>query len=229
MKEDAKIQQDVMDQIKWNPLLTASAIGVSVKNGVVTLSGQVDSYLKKTEAEKEAKKVSGVKAIAEDIQVGFSPRHAKTDAEIAEAILQAFKWGTSIPEEHIQVKVEDGTVYLEGAVEWEFQREAARNAVVNLAGVRKVINTIQLKPKVTPSDVRRNINGALHRSANIDAGRIQVEVIGTRVILKGKVRSFAEKEDAEKAAWSAPGVLQVENHLELLEQEAEPEYFFALH
>jgi osmotically-inducible protein OsmY len=224
MKTDEKIQQDVIEQIKWNPQLNASEIGVAVKNGVVTLSGQVDTYQKKLLAEKEARKVSGVKAIAEDIHVGLSATNKKTDTEIAEAVLNALKWHTSIPHENIQVKVEDGFVTLEGEVEWEFQRESAKNAVVSLAGVRSVINTIKLKGKVTPDDLKQKINAAFHRSATIDAGKIEVEVVGTKAILKGKVRSFAEREDAESTAWSAPGILDVDNKLELMEMEGKHHY-----
>jgi osmotically-inducible protein OsmY len=215
MKTDSNIQQDVIDQIKWNPLLTASEIGVAVKDGVVTLSGQVDTYLQKMEAEKEAKKVAGVRAIAEDIHVGISPRYKKTDTEIAQAVVHALSWHTSIPQENIQVKVEDGIVILEGKVDWGYQRESARNAVVNLAGIRLVINNLELTHRALPFDLQKRIQAAFHRSATIDAGKIQVEVSGNKVILNGKVRSFAEKEDAEKAAWSAPGILAVENKLEV--------------
>lgn len=226
MKTDEKIQQDVIEQIKWNPQLNASEIGVAVKNGVVTLSGQVDTYQKKLLAEKEVRKVSGVKAIAEDIHVGLSATNKKTDTEIAEAVVNALKWHTSIPHENIQVKVEDGFVTLEGEVEWEFQRESAKNAVVSLAGVRSVINTIKLKGKVTPDDLKQKIKAAFHRSATIDAGKIEIEVVGAKAILKGKVRSFAEREDAESTAWSAPGILDVENKLELTEMEGKHHYSF---
>jgi osmotically-inducible protein OsmY len=226
MKTDEKIQQDVIEQIKWNPLLNATEIGVAVKNGVVTLSGQVDSYHKKLEAEKEAKKVSGVKAIAEDIHVGISASNKRTDTEIAEAVINALKWHTSISQENIQVKVEEGFVTLDGEVEWDFQRESAKNAVVSLAGVRSVINTIRLKQKVTPDDLKQKINAAFHRSASLDASKIEIEVVGTRAILKGKVRSFAEREDAESAAWSAPGILDVDNKLELVEMEDAAHYSF---
>jgi len=220
MKTDAQIQQDVINQLKWNPLLNASEIGVAVKNGVVTLSGRVDTYLKKMEAEREAKKVFGVKAIAEDIQVGISAPYKKSDSEIAEAVLNALKWHTSIQEQTIKVKVEEGVVTLEGEVEWGYQREAAKTAIMNFAGVRNVINNINIKPKVTPSDIKQKINSAFHRSANIDSNKIHADVFGSKVILKGKVRSFTEKEDAEDAVWAAPGVLAVENNLEV-EEEAE--------
>jgi osmotically-inducible protein OsmY len=226
MKTDQKIQQDVLDQLKWNPLLKASEIGVAVKNGIVTLSGQVNTYQKKVEAEKEAKKVAGVKAIAEEIQVGISPLFKKTDPDIAEAIINALKWNTSIPEETLKVKVEEGIVTLEGDVEWAFQRKSAEEAVVNLAGVRSVINNIKIKQKVMPDDVKQKISAAFHRHASIDADKIQVEILGTKLTLKGKVRSFAEVEDAERAAWSAPGILTVVNNLEVIEMEQEPELSF---
>src|SRR5688572_12693291 len=143
MKSDDRIQMDVIEQIKWNPLLSASEIGVSVKNGVVTLSGQLDTYLQKMEAEKEARKVAGVKAIAEDLHIGLSALNKRTDTEIAEAALNALKWHTSIPDEKIKIKVDDGIITLEGEAQWAFQREAAGNALANLAGVRSIINDIK--------------------------------------------------------------------------------------
>jgi len=193
----------------------AADIGVSVQRGVVTLSGQVDTYLKKSEAEKEAGKVTGVRAIAENIHVGISPSHKRTDTEIAEAVLHALKCDTSIPEENIKVKVEGGVVTLDGNVEWDFQRTAAGKAVAKLASVREVLNCIALKPKITPSDLKQKIQAAFLRNATIDASRIQVEVLGSKVTLRGQVRSLAEKEEAEKAAWAAPGIVFVENMLEV--------------
>ena len=155
MKSDIQIQKDVMDQLKWEPFLNSSEIGVAVKNGIVTLSGQVDSYSKKLTAENSAKKVSGVKAIAEEIQIGVSPAYKKNDAEIAEAILNALRWHTAVQEEKIKVKVENGNVRLEGEVEWEYQRNNAKVAIENLTGVRSVINAIIVKAKITTTDIQQ--------------------------------------------------------------------------
>ena len=215
MKTDLEIQQDVINELRWQPFLKSANIGIAVKDGVVTLSGTVDNYAQKIEAEKAAKKVSGVKAIAEDIQIGVSPSYKKTDAEIVESIMGALKWHAAVPEENIKVKVENGNVTMEGQVEWEYQRNSAKKAVNNLLGVRNVINLINVKPKLTSFDVRAKITQALQRTATVDAERVSIQVEGTKVTLDGKVRSFAEKEDIEDAAWCAPGVIRVESHLEL--------------
>ena len=215
MKTDSQIQKDIMEQLKWEPYLNASEIGVAVKNGVVTLSGQVDSYPKKLAAENAAKKITGVKAIAEDIQIGVSPAYNRTDTEIAEAIVNVIKWHTAVRDEKVKIKVENGIVKLEGEVEWEFQRQKIKTAVENVSGVRTVLNLINIKPSLSPNDIERKISAAFHRSATIDASRIKAEVLGNKIVLRGKVHSFTEKEDAETAAWSAPGVLTVESHLQV--------------
>jgi osmotically-inducible protein OsmY len=222
MKSDAQIQEDVMAELNWQPMLNAARIGVAVHEGVVTLTGIVDSYTKKITAENAAKKVSGVKAIAEDIQVGSSPSYNKTDTEIAEAVLNALKWHAAVIEDRIRIKVEKGFVTLAGEVEWEYQRTAAKSAIENLAGIKMIYNFISVKPRVTVSDIKSKINAALHRSTQIDANGINVEISGSKVILSGTVSSIKEKEDADSAAWMAPGVSSVENRIAI----HFPEYAF---
>lgn len=213
MKSDYQIQIDVMDQFKWDPFLHASEIGVGVKNGIVTLSGRVDSYFKKRSLEESAKKVAGVKAVAMDIQIGISPTEAKTDTEIAEAILHALKWHTAVKEEKIKISVEDGDVTLEGEVEWEFEKANAQHAIENLEGIKSITNLITIQSKVTPENIQRKIEGAFQRSASINSRRIDITVSGAEVTLNGDVSSLAEKEDAEYAALNIQGVTKVNNYL----------------
>ena len=219
MKNDSQIQADVQNQLKWEAILNASEIGVSVKNGVVTLSGIVDTYPKKIAAEKVAKSVYGVKAVALDIQVGISPAMSKSDTEIAEACVNALKWDSSVPDEKLKVKVENGSVVLEGMVDWSYQRLAAKNAIVNLAGVKGVSNLIAVKQKPSSIDIKQKIKDSFIRTAGHDADTIRVESIGDKVILRGSVRSLYEKEEAENTAWSAPGVNEVDNKIEIVYQE----------
>ncbi|QTE38859.1 BON domain-containing protein [Mucilaginibacter gossypii] len=219
MKTDSQIQKDVMDELKWQPFLNSSAIGVAVKNGIVTLSGTVDTFSKKITAERAAKKVIGVKAIAEDIQIGVSPVYRKTDTEIAEAVLNALKWHSAVPDDKIKIKVEDGTVTMEGELEWEYQRVSAKTAIQDLTGVRSVINLITLRPRISPAELEQKISAAFQRSANIDATKVHAGISGNTVTLTGRVRSFAESEDAADVAWAAPGVFHVVNNLDIEEPE----------
>jgi len=219
MKTDEQIQQDVINQLKWEPFLTSSEIGVAVRNGVVTLSGHVDTYAKKYEAEKAAGKVSGVKAIAEDIQVGISPGNQRSDADIAEAVVNALRWHTAIQEDKIKIKVDSGVVILQGEVEWSYQKTAALNAIIYLTGVKSVTNLITIKPKLNAAIIEQKISAAFQRHASLDASKINVSISDSRVILNGTVRSLAESEDANDAAWAAPGVREVENNLSIEEGE----------
>jgi osmotically-inducible protein OsmY len=215
MKTDAQIKQDVLDELAWQPNIDETEIGVIVEDGIVTLSGVVNSYTKKVAAEKAAKSVNGVKAVAEDIEVKYGDDFKKTDKEIAKAVVNALEWNSSVPEDKMIIKVEDGWVYLSGEVKWGYQKNAAKRAVENLLGVRSVIDTISIKQDVKPQEVKQRIKNAFERSAELDANKITVLTDGHTVTLKGKVHSIKEKEDAETAAYRAPGVHYVKNELKV--------------
>lgn len=204
-----------MDELKWQPSIKSSQIGVSVQDGIVTLSGMVDSYAEKRDAERAALRVEGVKGVAEDIVVDLPFDHKKGDADLAKAAVNTLRWDTMVPDDRIKVKVENGWVTAEGKVDWLYQKSAVRNALSNLTGVRGVTNLVSVTPTAKPSEIKRKIISAFERSASIDANSIRVENIGDKVMLKGTVRSYAEKLDAQRAAWNAPGVSQVENQLEV--------------
>jgi osmotically-inducible protein OsmY len=213
MKSDHEIELDVKDELQWDPNLDATDIAVSVKKGVVTLAGFVKNYADKYEAESAAKRVAGVLGIANDIEVRMPSVDERPDPEIARDAVAAIKSQLPISSENIKVIVKDGWVTLEGPVEWQYQRNTAEAAVRRIKGVRGVSNLIQLKPRVQPSAIKRKIQDAFKRSAEIDANRITVEANGGEVVLKGTVRSWIEREEAERAAWAAPGVTKVEDRI----------------
>jgi len=214
-RTDTQIQADVLAELKWEPRLTPSEIGVIVKDGVVTLTGWVDSYSKRWAAEDAAHRVRGVKAVANDIEVRLPSSGDKTDADIAAAAVHALEWDAFLPIENLDVTVSKGWVTLKGQVHWNYQREDAERVVRRLAGVKGVSNLIMVKPRQAPpaSELKKKIEEALVRTAQSDAQRITVEVNGTQVILKGTVRSWAEKEEAARQAWAAPGVTAVDNRV----------------
>ncbi|MCU1337983.1 MAG: Transport-associated protein [Bryobacterales bacterium] len=213
---DQQLHEKVLHELQWDPEIpppVVDQIAIAVKDGVVTLSGVVPSYWIKDEAEQAVKRVHGVRAVANDLEV--KPDLASTDAEIAHNAVRALESHLFIPSDRIKVTVKNGWVTLEGDVRWQFQKRLAESAIKKLKGVTGITNNIEVRPKVSPSQVQEAVVKALLRSAEVDARRISVDVEGTTVKLYGSVRSWAEKQEAEHAAWSAPGITAVENHIEV--------------
>jgi osmotically-inducible protein OsmY len=213
MRLDSDIRRDVEDELRWDPDIDATDIAVAVNNGVVALTGFVRSYSQRTQAERDAKRVAGVVGVANDIEVRLPVIDQRPDPDIARDAVSALKSELPYSSENIKVIAKDGKITLEGTVEWNYARERAENAVKRIRGVKGVTNSITLKPKVAPSEVRRKIEDAFRRSAEIDASRVTVEANGSEVILRGTVKSWAERQEAERAAWAAPGVTRVDNRV----------------
>jgi len=211
--DDNEIRRKVIAELDWDPSIDASAIGVAVKDGVVILNGTVANYWQKKEVERVVKQVSGVKAVAEELAIKLPGTAARSDADIAQSVLNGLRFNVAVPRERIQATVENGWVTLEGEVEWQYQKSAAEHAVRYIMGVRGVTNSIGIKPQVSAADVKAKIESAFARRAQLDANQIRVESSDSKVVLRGSVHSWDERDRAEQAAWAAPGVTGVENNV----------------
>jgi osmotically-inducible protein OsmY len=213
MKTDTQLQHDVLAELEWEPSINASQIGVTAKDGVVALTGAVASYADKMTAERVAKRVYGVKAVANDVEVKIPGSGQRSDADIAAAALTALQWDTTVPDDRVKVTVRNGWITLEGKVDWGYQKDSAERVVRNLTGIKGLTSEITVKSQVKPGDVKVKIEAAFRRSAELDARRVSVQAQEGKVILYGNVRSWAGRDEAQQAAWAAAGVSEVDNRL----------------
>jgi osmotically-inducible protein OsmY len=212
-KSDAQLQKDVMEELAWDPSVGRHEIGVACDDGVVTLGGQVDNVAKKDAAMRAAERVSGVRAVADEVTVRISSALGQTDVDIAHAVAQVLEWNVQVPTGKVTARVDKGWVWLDGEVDWDFQRTAAERSVRYITGVTGISNRIHIRKLVFAPDVKQRIESALKRVAALDAAHINVQAHDGRIVLRGKVHSWAARTDAERAAWSAPGVVAVEDEI----------------
>ncbi|MCH4559148.1 BON domain-containing protein [Mesorhizobium jarvisii] len=213
---DIALRQNILDELEFEPSIDAAHIGVAVEDGIVTLTGHVSSYWEKITAENVVKRIKGVKAIAEEIEVRLIGQKGTADDEIAKHAVDAVTWNVAVPRDKVQVKVQDGWITLTGKLEWQYQKNAAAEAVRGLAGVVGVANQIEIVPRASVSDIKKRIEDALKRNAATEAQAIRVNVLNGKVTLEGKVRAWSERQAAERAAWSSPGVRTVEDRISII-------------
>lgn len=215
MSADIELQKKILDELAWEPAVHAAHIGVAVRDGVATLTGHVESYGEKLIAERVAKRVKGVRALVQEIDVKLPSSHQRLDEDIAASALAVLQWHTGLPANRIQVQVENGEVTLTGEVDWRHQKEAAERDIRHIMGMRSITNRISIKPSVPPTEIKHKIEEAFKRNANLEAAHITVSATGGAVTLSGHVKTWYEREMAEQAAWSAPGVTTVADHLDV--------------